>query len=126
MPRKQKGQTGRYYQNLNGRIEFATDQGLLASGANLHHVLTRWNGLAHNSHTTVTWAELRTDIAAVHAELKHLNCVGDRPDYQFYAERNIEDSAGADVSVVWHYQYGVKAGNKWRMRMEYTKKLESD
>jgi hypothetical protein len=84
---------------LAGRIAFLHDQGLLSDRAALLRLKDRRNELAHESVHKPSWAELDVATLQIHKELRHLGFAGDRPHYQFYAEKSpIRASAqeGAD------------------------------
>ena len=124
MSRRSKGQQARYAQNLYGRIEFLNDQALLANRAGLHEVRERRNNLSHESTGTTSWGQLQSDLCLVDVELQHLNCVGERPDYRFYMERNVDLNHGEPgVCMIRRYQYGVKDRDEQRMWVSYSEKV---
>lgn len=73
---------------LAGRIAFLGDQSLLSDRGALTRLKDRRNELAHESVHKPSWAELDAATLLIHKELRHLGFAGDRPHYQFYAEKS--------------------------------------
>jgi hypothetical protein len=78
----------RYREDLNGRIGFCTDVGLILNGQALHGARDRRNGAAHEVFSSVSWGLLDQDLNEVHAALQHLGLVSKRPDFHVEAERS--------------------------------------
>ena len=77
-----------YRDSLAGRIAFLADQSLLSDRGALTRLKDRRNELAHESVHKPSWAELDAATLLIHKELRHLGFAGDRPHYQFYAEKS--------------------------------------
>ena len=103
----------RYGRQLNGRINFLDDQNVLLNAATLHGIRERRNELAHDVQRRVTWEEFDAALDMVEKELQHLNFVGNRPNYEFYAERSgMRDSPKEEVAFIQDYCYGLKEGGE--------------
>lgn len=118
MPRSYRG-------DLNGRINFLNDHSILTSAASLHDIRTKRNQLAHQmSHQGLTWEVLDNDLNTVETELQHLGLVGDRPIYEFYAEKSrMKDSPKEDVAFRVEYCYGLKENDEKVIQVSWVQEV---
>lgn len=98
-----------YRDSLAGRIGFLGEQGLLSDRSALLRLKDRRNELAHESVHKPSWPELDAATLLIHKELRHLGFAGDRPHYQFYAEKSpIRSSTHPGVDGERTLSFGLK------------------
>lgn len=108
---------------LNEKLKVLNAQGDLKYSSELRKMKDRRNIVAHRSTTldkilsqSVEWQEVDIAINVVEAALQHLNLIGQRPDFQFYAERLVElypDTFHPDkpgVRLTHHHHFGIQEG----------------
>lgn len=85
-----KGQKlpSKYRDDLNGRISYFSDAGLVSNAPDLHVARKRRNGAAHELLSDVSWAEFDSDVDQVQAALDLLGLVPARPSFKVTAERS--------------------------------------
>jgi len=114
----------RYKNDLNGRIEFLNDNKLLKDSKECHRVRKRRNDISHEPATNASWTDLENDLRIVESELKNLGLIGNRPNYEFYAECSAaRDSKEENVLCVQDYCFGLKEGGKKRIEVSWTVRM---
>lgn len=116
----------KYKNSLHGRIEYLNDQSLLENYAALHDIRDLRNLLAHEASETTTWDDLNVDIDIVENELRHLDFVGDRPDYKYFGERSkMRDCDESGIAFAQDYQFGIKCDDQITMKISFTRKTHN-
>jgi hypothetical protein len=111
----------RYRNDFNGRITFLDDQGLLKYASRLHTLRQKRNEVAHEPSSFRTWSELEDAVAIAQTELAHLSLVGDRPVYEFYAQRNPRQEPERGYLITFDYRYGLKVDGKRAIEVSWTR-----
>jgi hypothetical protein len=110
--------------DLNGRIQFLSDNRLIKDSKECHRVRKKRNDIAHESAINASWDGLNNDLSIVELELKNLGLIGDRPNYVFYAERAAaRDSKEENVICAWDYYFGLKEDGKKIIEISWTSKM---
>lgn len=116
-----------YRDSLAGRIGFLGDQALLSDRAALNRLKDRRNELAHDSVHKPSWAELDAATIQIHKELRHLGFAGDRPHYQFYAEKSpIRASAHEGAKRERTLSFGLKRDGRVVLEVRQIEHLTED
>lgn len=114
----------KYRKDFNGRINFLGDNKLIKATDECHRIRERRNSIAHDSTSNATWDEIDKDLSILEEELRNLNLIGQRPSYEFYAERSaMRDSEEPNVLFEQDYCFGLKEDNKKRIKVPWTTKL---
>lgn len=95
-----------YRSNLDGRISFCSDSGLVPDGPGLHGIRQMRNALAHEASSSVSWSQLDQDLVVVHSALQHLGVVGQRPRFEMNAERSGAQES-QEPGFLFHFDYAV-------------------
>jgi hypothetical protein len=116
-----------YRPTLEGRISFFHDSKQVSNGADLHAIRQRRNDLAHDTASSISWAQLDQDLAAVHATLQHLGFVGPRPHFEIKAERSAIQGS-QEPGVAWYCDYSVSLleGDKMAAEFRWRSRLHDD
>ena len=94
-------------QDLFHRIELLKDH--LRTPSQLHELRKKRKPLAHDPATFINWDELEQAIQLVDRELHGLGLTGERPRYEFFAERSgAESSDDPRVAFQYEYKFGLK------------------
>ena len=116
-----------YKEDLNGRVSFLADRNLLKDACECHRIRHRRNSIAHEASANATWGEVDADLSIVEEELRNLGLVGQRPSYEFYAERSrAQDSEESGVLFEYHYCFGLKEKGEKRIEVRWTTKISSN
>lgn len=116
-----------YKNTLHGRIEFLNEQGEIKNYCTLRKIKDLRNLLAHVPAETTDWAMLDADLSTIENELQELGCVGERPNYEFFAQRSAMragDEPGVDHAQ--DYQFGIKCDGRITMEVSFTRKILSN
>lgn len=98
-----------YRDSLGDRIKLLAEEGLLRRRERADAIRKRRNELAHEADGVADWSELETALSAAHQELQHLGLVGDRPAYDFYAERSaVRATDRRDAIGEWSRSFGLR------------------
>jgi len=109
---------------LWARIDCLADQGILTKPERLHIIRERRNEIAHEADSQATWDELNADLDFMEEVLKQLGFVGERPQYEFYAERSgAEPSSEPGVLFTQEYRYGVKENGEVAIEVSWTERV---
>ena len=113
--------------SLSSRINCMNNKGKLVDYKALDKLRVTRNRLAHETVTQVGWDELENALDIVEIELQNLMFVGERPIYEFFAERSgAQASDEPNVLALFHYKYGIKSDNRVMMEISYIEKLYRD
>lgn len=105
-----------YRNNLNDRINFLSERNLLNNPEDLHSVRLKRNRIAHSYETdiwdSVSWQDLNDTLNTIETELQNLGFVGDRPKFEFFAEKSTRASTEQDIITLQDFCFGLKQNNK--------------
>ena len=76
-----------YRDDLNGRLQYLSDQGLIQNGDRLQEVRRRRNALAHEPDMSCDWSELQRDIEIIEGGMTALGLASPTPVLEHYAEQ---------------------------------------
>ena len=117
----------RYRPDLNGRINFLSDNALIKAADKCHRIRERRNSIAHKTSAKATWNEIDTDISIIEEELHNLGLIGQRPSYEFYGERSqLRGSDKPGIQFEQDYCFGLKENNQKRIEVSFTAQLHKD
>lgn len=122
---KQKGlkPPKQYKKDLNGRLEFLKDQGIITTAPSLHGIRNVRNVLAHEATGTTDWNDLTSAIATIESTLQHLGTVGPRRHYAYFGERSaVHDSTELGILCEQDFRFGVKCNGKPAMDWSFTRR----
>lgn len=116
-----------YRSDLNGRICFSSDSGLVPNGQALHRVRKRRNDTAHEVFSNVSWKQLEQDRREVHAALQHLGLVSEPPQFLVKAERSAFRESD-EPGVMGHHDFVVRVmeGEKCAGEFKWRTTLHND
>ena len=97
-----------YRPDLNGRIGFCSDAGLVLNHQALQGVRKRRNKAAHETFSDVSWSQLDQDLGEVHTALQHLGLVGERPEFRVEAERSAFLLSSDEPGILGHRDCAVR------------------
>ena len=118
-----KGHSG-YKENLNGRLQYLADKGLLQGTDELHKIRTRRNALAHEPSAACTWEELAEDILLMEVSLVSLDLVRPTEELEYFAERSaLQASSEPGIRFFYRITYGVKEGGQPALEISFEKKI---
>lgn len=116
-----------YGTDLKGRIDFLTGQKHLNDASMLHRLRSVRNDLAHEPKGTITWQNLKEDIATINEAMKELKLVDDIPSLEIHAERSAaEESPDPNVNCIWHYKIAVKEADRVVAEIAWSQRLLND
>ena len=116
-----------YRNDLNGRIDFLKDSNLLVKPDECHRIRLRRNDVAHKHDKNASWEEVGSDLPIIETELQKLGLIGERPNYEFYAERSqAKDSDDPEALFEFEYSFGLKEDNKKRIEVAWKSKVMKD
>ena len=114
----------KYKNDMNGRIQFLSDNRLIKDSKECHRIRKKRNDIAHESAMNISWDDLNNDLSIVELELKYLGLINDRPNYVFYAERAAaRDSKEENVICAFDYYIGLKEDSKKIIEISWTTKM---
>jgi hypothetical protein len=112
-----------YKDDLNGRLTYLKDCGLLPGAELLHDVRKRRNALAHEPGARIDWNTLRGDVELIERALVQLGLANATGVLEAYAERSaLQESTEPGISFERTLEYGVREGEvkalevKWAQR----------
>lgn len=116
-----------YRNDLNGRVQYLADHGLIANGDVLQEVRSRRNAFAHEPDAFCDWLVLQRDIEVIEASMTELDLVKTTPVLEHYAERSAMRGSG-EPGVAWErtFEYGVRENGKPALEVKWTQKLLRD
>lgn len=114
----------RYYNSLHGRIEFLSDQGILAARDALLAIKDRRNDIAHTATAQATWDELNWAVNEIEKALQGIGLVSTRPVYEFHTEKSeAKESTEPGVLFTEDYFYVIKENGKRAVQISWTSKI---
>ena len=116
-----------YRNDLNGRIRYFGDHGLIKSPDVLHQIRKRRNALAHEPGKSIDWSVLESDLLSIELCLIPLGLVRETLKLEFYAERSaIEESLEPGIKFSRRFEYGVKEDGKRSLEISWEQKFHED
>jgi hypothetical protein len=113
-----------YREDLNGRLSYLPDNGLLEGTDDLHRIRKRRNELAHGPGVTCDWGELRTDLLVLEKSLVFLGLARVTGRLDYFAERSaLEDSEEPGIRFTRTFKYGVKEAGRPALEIAWVQKL---
>lgn len=97
-----------YKNDLNGRIQYLVDIGVLSDRDRLHGIRRRRNDFAHEPEISCSWDELSEAIFVMEDNLMILGLVRITQRLEFFYERSPIASSDPDIALSHEYKYGVK------------------
>jgi hypothetical protein len=117
MPRK-------YRRNLEGRISFLADCGVLPNAKELHEVRKTRNDLAHDSNARITWESLESAINIIENTILALGFIRPRPKLEYYGERSAMTEAPDGRGWTRTFTIGIRENGKPAYEASWTERLE--
>jgi hypothetical protein len=116
-----------YKDDLNGRIQYLVDNGLIPNGHSLHEVRKRRNTFAHEPDAACDWTLLQRDIESIETGLASLGSVNPVPVLEHYAERSaLRESVEPGVTFERTFEYGVRENGRPALEIKWTQKILRD
>lgn len=116
-----------YRDDLNGRLEYLNDKGLISNASQLHEVRKLRNTIAHEPGTSCDWAKLEGDISLIETCLVSLELARQTPKLEYVCERSaMEASVEPGVNFSRTFSYGVKENGKLAFEVSWTQKFLAD
>jgi hypothetical protein len=116
-----------YKDDLNGRLSYLYDQGLLPIGELLQEVRRRRNALAHEPNSIFDWGLLKRDLETIETGLASLGLVNQTPVLEHYAERSaLRESAEPNVAWERTFEFGVRENGKQALEVKWTQRFLRD
>ena len=113
-----------YRDDLNGRLSYLSDKGLLKGTDELHRIRKRRNELAHGPGMTCEWDELRNDLLVLEKSLVFLGLAPVNGKLDYFAERSaIEASPEPGISFMRTFKYGVKEAGSPALEISWVQKI---
>lgn len=115
-----------YRDDLNGRVQYLTDQKLITEDDRVQQVRQRRNAFAHEPEARCDWAMLQTDIEVIEQVLLELDLIRPTPTLEAYAKRSaIRDSNEPGVAFERTYEYGVREDGQPALEVKRIQKVYS-
>lgn len=116
-----------YRDDLNGRLQFLADHGLIPNGDVLQEVRRRRNASAHEPEASCDWVVLQRDIEIIETSMTGLGLVKPTPVLEHYAERSAMQGSG-EPGVAWErtFEYGVRENGRPAFEVKWTQKILRD
>lgn len=113
-----------YREDMNGRLSYLADNGLLEGTDELHRIRKRRNELAHEPGVTCEWGELYTDMLLLEKSLVFLGLARVTGKLDYFAERSaIEDSQEPGIGFIRTFKYGVKEADRPALEISWIQKI---
>ncbi|MDY0341769.1 MAG: hypothetical protein RBS17_11250 [Coriobacteriia bacterium] len=116
-----------YRNDLNGRICYCSDSGLIDNGDDLHEVRGLRNDIGHEPDAGASWDDLDRDVCRVHHTLHHLGFVGPLQNFRVHGERSAMVKAD-EPGVLGRQTYTIRVmdGDKRAAEWSWTNTLYDD
>jgi hypothetical protein len=116
-----------YKNDLNGRLEYLCDEGLLQQVDLLHDVRRRRNVLAHTPAATCAWAELDRDAETIEICLVSLGLARPTGSLEYFAERSaLKGSQQPGIQYTRTFKYGIKQDGKPALEIAWVENFHED
>jgi hypothetical protein len=116
-----------YRDDLNGRLTYMGDHGLLPDIDMLHGVRRERNRLAHEPVASCDWARLSNDVDVVERSLLALELVRPTPHLEYFCERSaMEESQEPGVKFTRQFIVGVKEEGRRALEFTWTQRFLDD
>jgi hypothetical protein len=116
-----------YRNDLNGRLDYLSDNRLLANVDALHAVRKERNRLAHQPGASCGWAKFAGDVSTIEDALLALRLARSTPRLEYFCERSaMEDSTEPGVAFSRRFTYGVREDGKSALEVSWRQNFHND
>ena len=116
-----------YRSDLNGRLEYLRDKGLLKQVGPLHDIRKRRNTLAHTPAAACSWGELDRDMQAIEECLVSLGLAKATGSLEYFSERSaLGSSKEPGIEFTRTFKYGVHQNGKSALEISWVQNFHED
>lgn len=114
------------YRDLDGRLRYLGDNGLLENTDQLHVVRKERNRLAHQAGASCDWERLSNDMITMEQALVYLSLVRPTPQLEYFCERSAAQfTREPGILFSQRFSYGVKENGATALEVAWVQNVHN-